>query len=95
MADLYDPIYLVDGDISNFFTNKDNKNITSEDSNDGRIDINFESFPIAVSTETFPVQANSDSDFVNFQMGESNCEITCDMRARIAHTVFEADSSPR
>lgn len=50
-------------------------------------------FRLRLVRKHFPY--NSDSDFVNFQMGESNCEITCDMRARIAHTVFEADSSPR
>lgn len=51
---------------------KDNINITTEESNDGRVQIKLGSFPIAVSTETFPVQANADKDRGNFQLGESH-----------------------
>lgn len=67
-------LYVAELDVGSFFATKDNSEniiISSEDKNDGRTEVNFDSFPLTVSTQTFPVQTNTDNDFVNFQMGET------------------------
>lgn len=67
-------VRLAADDVTNFFASddaRDNINISADDTNDGRIEIKLGSFPIVVSTGTFPVQPNTtDTDFVNFQLGE-------------------------
>lgn len=63
--------YVAAIDVGNFFANNENIIISPEDSNDGRTEVNFDSFPLTVSTQSFPVQTNTDNDFVNFQLGET------------------------
>lgn len=60
---------IVELGIHNFFANSETDGSTSIPSQPQQ-----ESFPVPLETETFPVKANvlfnTDTDFVNFQLGE-------------------------